>query len=218
MDATGREISTGNAAKIAVELTALSITHNLDLDGVLAVYGDVLDKVSGLIINASEVNAAGAPAGFDPIASLQRNLPGSELVQQMPAGETPYAPTALTVVAPPAAVPQFQPAPVAAPAPVAPVPQFAPQAPAPIPGVPQAGAGDPDTAQAWDVFFTDLAQGTWAQNWEDNRGNKKSDKSPDFKHRSWTRPGERYKVSLYIDGKKNPADVQQRLRAAGVIA
>ena len=84
-----------------------------------------------------------------------------------------------------------------------PVQQQAPQGPAPVPGA-GTGDGDAETAQAWTLFFSDIANGQYANNWEDVRGSKRSDKSPDFKHKSLKDSGGKYKISLWVEGKKNP--------------
>lgn len=197
MDNVGKEISVGNAAKIAADLTTLSLTTGMDTDAVLAVWADLHAKVSQQVIATSEALAPTAPSfvgvapqaaqvvapqAFNPEAALQAAFPGSAMVSAQPA-----------VVAAPSAPP-----------------------PAAIPFAGNPGGGDPQVAEAWEVFFTDAAQGNLANNWHDNRNNKRSANSPDFKHKSWKRPGDKYEVGLYIESKKNPAGLAERLAAIGI--
>jgi hypothetical protein len=48
------------------------------------------------------------------------------------------------------------------------------------------------------------------------RGSKKSDKSPDFRHRTLKDSGGKYRVSLWTSGKKNPENLAARLAAVGI--
>jgi hypothetical protein len=93
--------------------------------------------------------------------------------------------------------------------------QQAPQGPAPVPGA-GTGDGDPETAQAWALFFNDIASGQYANNWEDVRGSKRSAKSPDFKHKSLKDSGGKYKISLWVEGQKNPSWVPAKLAELGI--
>ncbi len=210
MDSTGKEISVGNAAKIASELTAFCLNTGADPDAVVEVYGDILEKVAARIISTSEAATGGAPAGFAPATpqqtqALQHAFPGSQ-VQAAPAPAAPFQQP--QVVAPPSNVVPF-------PQQAAPAPQFG--GPAPVPGVAPATDGDPETANYWTMFFNDIANGTWVNNWEDNRATKKGEKSPDFKHRTLKDSGGKYKASLWINGPKNPSWVAGQLAAARVV-
>jgi hypothetical protein len=210
MDTQGKEIATGNAAKIAAELVELSVVHQVPTETVDALFDHYLERVSARLIAVSEQNA---PA-FDPTAALAAAFPGSTFVPQ-PAVAEPAAPT---YVAPPSA-----PAPTApsafVPAAAAPAaqPAFVPQGPAPIPG---ASTGNSQKAaealEGWTLFFQDIQNGTYAQNWEDVRAQKKGPKSPDFKHRSWKRAGSKFTVGLWIDAKENPDFVRPQLAQLGI--
>lgn len=108
--------------------------------------------------------------------------------------------------------PQQAPAPVQDPNPAhlvpAPQPQYQPQAPvAPAPqpaAIPGAADGDPIVASIWEEFFQD-PQAFW-----DNRNGKRNPKAPDFKNKA---NGDR---ALWLNDKKNPSWVAQRLAAAGI--
>lgn len=195
MNNEGKEISVGNAAKIASELTTLALSTGLDPEAILEVYDGFLQAVATKVIATSEAHAPDfvpsvpGPQPFNPEAAVQAAFPGTTVVA------TPAAPAPANVVA--------FPTPAAA-------------APAAIPGASAPGAGDPQVAQAWDQFFADIASGQFASNWDDNRGSKKGENSPDFKHKSWKLPGQRYTVSLWITGKKNPADLAGRLAQVGI--
>jgi hypothetical protein len=222
MDNQGKEISVGNAAKIASELTQLSLVHQIPPETVEALYFHYLETIAPKLIEVSE---AQAPA-FDPAAALQSAFPGSTFVPQQPAA--PAAPAAPQYVAPPSQAGPFPGAP-SAPAPsfvpAAAVPAAAPAVPqgpgpAPIPGASTGGPNNDQKAaealEAWTVFFTDIQNGSWAQNWEDVRANKRSDKSPDFKHKSWKRPGSKFFVGLWVGAKENPDWVAPQLAQLGI--
>jgi hypothetical protein len=209
VDNYGKGQSVGNSAKIASELTALALTTGLDPDAIFDVWQGLIGKVASatIALNESVEDAPAVPAfaqaapavaapAYNPVAAVQNAFPGSTVVTAPPA--------APQVVAPPAA-----------PANVVPFPQQA-AAPAAIPGAAPAGGGDPAVAQAWDLFFQDVANGTWAQNWTDNRASKRGANSPDFKHNSIKQANSRYNLSLYITSNKNPADVPARLAAIGI--
>ncbi len=211
MDNVGKEISVGNAAKIAAQLTSIAYENGADAATVFECWAGLHGAVAEHLLTTTEQfvpeapvttvfgqTAPAAPAApaapFNPEAALQAAFPGS-VMQTTP-----------SVVAPPAApgnVVQFPSG--------APVPQ-----PAPIPGA-STGGGDPELAAAWDLFFQDIQTGQWANNWIDNRATKKGANSPDFKHRTLKQASNpKYNVTLYIDGRKNPADVKARLAAVGI--
>jgi hypothetical protein len=216
MDNTGRQISAGNAAKIAADIALEAVRSNLDPDTVVGVWSSILPAVTSQIIATSEsvelTQPAPAAAGaFQPQQALQNAFPGSQVVT------SPFQPATAPQAAP--AGPAAFVAPPVAPAPsnVVPFPvqQAAPQGPAPVPGV-GGGDGDPEVAQAWSMFFNDIQNGQWANNWEDVRGSKRSDKSPDFKHKTLKDSGGKYKISLWVEGKKNPSWVAPQLASMGV--
>lgn len=190
----------GNAAKIAAELTGLALQHNTDPASIVPLFSQALDLVIAEIDSRIDHGPAQpAPtAGFNAEQSIQSNFPGT------------------TIVPPPSAAP-------AAPNPGATVIQLPVPGPAAIPGAatPAATQGpDPLAVEAWTQFFNDIAAGAYAQNWEDLRPVKASGKmkanGPDFKHKSWKRPGDQYTVSVWIDGKGNPDWVKPKLAEIGV--
>jgi hypothetical protein len=99
----------------------------------------------------------------------------------------------------------FTPPATAAPAPAAPAPAPAP-APVPVPG---AGDGDARLDALWREFFADPSQ------WYDNRRDKRTPNSPDFKHKTKKTPDGKYNLGLYADDKKNPSWVADGLRQLG---
>jgi hypothetical protein len=143
-------------------------------------------------------------ATVEPYAVAQA-FPGAEQVTPQPVTQ----PSAVVGnVAPIQSAPSYQPqaAPVAAPAVGGPAP------------VPQASNAAPADSEAlWQDLF---ANPPWAgpnSPWEDVRSQKRSEKSPDFRHRTMvdpsSPPGKAYKVSLWVNGKSTPAWVTQAFTA-----
>jgi hypothetical protein len=222
MDNQGRQISAGNAAKIAADIALESVRSNLDPDSVVQVWAGILPAVTSNLIGVSESVELPEPTqpaptpGFQPQQALMTAFPGSQVVtsQAQPATAPQAAPAApAAYVAPPVAP---------APSNVVPFPvqpqgpsPFPAQGPAPVPGV---GNGeDPETAQAWAMFFNDIATGQYANNWKDNRGSKRGPRSADFVHNTLKQQSNpKYALSLWIDGKKNPAYVAGELAKLGI--
>ena len=86
--------------------------------------------------------------------------------------------------------------------------QAAPAAPAPVPGVQQQGP-DPEVAALWNQLLSDVQTGQFQANWYDNRADKTNPRAPDFKRKS-------DKAALWLQGKKNPANLPQLLSAVGL--
>jgi hypothetical protein len=106
-----------------------------------------------------------------------------------------YAPPA-----PPQYAQQAAPAPWAGP-PAAPAP-----APAPFPSAAPAGGNEAAEVDAlWRDYYAN------PQNWDDKRGSKRSDKSPDFTHRfNKQAPEGKYPVGLWLNGRHTPTWVKQQ--------
>jgi hypothetical protein len=207
-------ITVGNAAKIAADLVGTHVTSGIDLDTVIGLWISTLDTVIEVTVgHQSDAPTATPPKPALPTLPAPAAAPAApvfnaeqSITQAFPGTQVQTTPGQVQLVAPPAA------AAAAAPAPA--------PAPAAIPGA-SAGGEDPELVEAWGVFFEDLERGTFANNWEDNRSLKaqggKYAKIPDFKHKTWKRPGSKWPVGLYISDKKNPQWVAQRLGAAGVV-
>lgn len=217
MDNQGRQISVGNAAKVAADIALKALETGLDPEAAVAVWAGIFPSVAAELIKVSEqaevpdavpafvqqaqANAAAGGGPFDPVASMQAAFPGAQVATN------PFQP---------ATAPGPQPAFVAPPSNVVPFPvQPAAPGPAPIPGA-ASGDGDPEVAQQWAMFFADIENGTWTQNWKDNRASKRGEKSPDFKHNTIKDSGGKYTISLWVNGKKNPSWVAGRLAAIGI--
>jgi hypothetical protein len=213
MDNTGRQISAGNAAKIAADIAIESVKAGLDPDTVVQVWAGIVPAVTSHLIGVSESVELTQPApSFEPQQALQASFPGAQVVT------SPYQPATAPQAAPagPAAY-------VAPPSNVVPFPVQQPQGPAPFPAqgpapVPGVGNGeDPETAQAWAMFFNDIATGQYANNWKDNRSTKRGAKSADFIHNTLKQQSNpKYALSLWIDGKKNPSYVAGELARLGI--
>ncbi len=197
MPSTAPGVTVGNAAKIAAELTEFALTNNIDPAQVIPLFEQTLDGVLATMATRTEDTAA--PAGsntFSAEQSIQSAFPGTTVVPNEPQQVAPIPDTAPANVVPP-------------------TPTAVATTPAAIPGV----QADP-TEEAWNVFFASVENGTFAADWEDNRAVKqqggKFAKIPDFKHKSWQRPGDKYPVGVYIDDKKNPNWVAGKLAAIGI--
>lgn len=199
-------VTVGNAGKIAADLVVAAIQSGQDINAVIGLWSSTTDLVVGELAGltsdgpAPEPQApAGGVQGVPP--AIANAFPGTTVEPQQqvnPGGQQ---------IVPPGAQSNVVPLPTGG--------------PAPIPGVQaQAGGVDPDLEEAWQVFFNDVNNNTFAQNWDDNRQQKaqggKYAKIPDFKHKSWTRPGAKYPVGLYINDKKAPAWVAGALAQIGI--
>jgi hypothetical protein len=199
-------IRTQVSAKLAADLAIAAFQHGItDLDALVATVGELLPKVDLVL--------ADAIAASEAVVAAQTAFGPGTVVQSPAAAPAPAPAVPANVVAFPQ---QAAAAPIAGgPAPVSPFPASVP-GPAAIPGAAPAGGADPQVEQAWQQFFADIASGQWGANWDDNRANKRAANSPDFKHKSWKLPGDKYTVSLWIGGKKNPAWVAQQLAAHNI--
>lgn len=92
-------------------------------------------------------------------------------------------------------------------------PQPVGNGPAPVPGGGESAVMD----ALWNEFFADCDAGRFQQNWYDNRANKKTQWTPDFKHKTQGDKDKGNKV-LYLGDKKNPAWVTDRLRQMGLVS
>lgn len=202
----------GNATKVAADLTALALQYGIAIPDLVGTYSEAVDAV--LAIAAQRTDQP-----FNASQSIQSAFPGSTVQQQAPAPQAPQQPAqggfgqSPNVVAAPGA--QVVPFPGAGNqadnGPFGGAPQ--------VPGANQGGGGDESAQleQAWRQFFTDLANNQAANNWHDNRNNKKSAKSPDFRHKTWKfNDSDRFNVSLWVGSDKNPAWVAGELQKAGL--
>lgn len=187
----------GGAAKIAADLVSVAASTGQDLDTLVGLWASTFETVTGAVLQLQDEAGTypAQPAAPAPVAAAEAR------VQQAFPGTT--------VVAPPSAGPAPFPA---APAP-APVP--APAAPAAIPGATQGGGNDAKE-QIWNQFFNDIANGVFADQWSDYRVDKKSPRGPDFKHKSWTLPGEKYPVGLWLSDRSKIGWVDAKLREFGL--
>ena len=205
MDNQARGQAVGNAAKVAVDLTAIVFggTPVGDPTALFQVWQQLHQQVATSMIALNEsletpAPAAPHPAGFSAEQAVVSAFPGTTVVTA-PVAQPAVVAAAPVVVAPPSAV-------------LAQVP-----APAAIPNAGNPAAGNPEVAEAWEVFFADVQNRTFEANWHDNRTSKRSANSPDFRHKTWKRkPSDRYTVGLYLVSDKNPADLPQRLAAVGI--
>lgn len=198
MDEKTLGLISGNAAGIAAQLLQLSYTHDLNVEAILAQYQQVLPAVTDALVAAQAETL------------VKANLPGTTTVPATTA-PAPAAPAAAApaIVAPPAA-------PAAPAANVVPFPGAAAQVAA-IPGVAQP-AGDTEVDEAARQLLTDINNGQFEANWEDNRALKaqggKYAKIPHVKHKTWTRPGSKYPVGVYLDDRKMSPDLKAALAQA----
>lgn len=206
MDEKTLGLISGNAAGIAAQLLQLSYSHDLNIEALLAQYQQVLPAITDVLVaqQAEAITKAGFP-GSTPVAAPQA------APEPFPA----ISAVSPTVVAPPAVA--------AAPAPAAnvvPFPGAAAQVAA-IPGVAQ-GDIDPQVDEAARQLLQDINSGQFATNWEDNRALKaqggKYAKIPHIKHKTWTRPGSKYPVGVYLGDKKMSPDLKAALDQAFGVA
>lgn len=140
--------------------------------------------------------------------NVAQQLPGAQQVTPQPVTQPAAVVNAPTNVAPIQSAPSYQPqaAPVAAPA---------VGGPAPVPGVSNAAPADAEAL--WQDLFANPPWASPNSPWEDVRSQKRSEKSPDFRHRTMldpnNPPGKSYKVSLWVNGKGTPAWVTQAFTA-----
>jgi hypothetical protein len=197
MNDTDKRITAGVAAKVATDLLGFSLAYSLSEEQVLELYGSLHDRVTTRLISQAE--SLGTPEFVPTVVAQAFPATVGETHAHVVQAPGPVA-TSATVVQLPTS---FVPAPSAGPAAV----PFASQ-----------GGADPQVEQAWNQFFADVEAGPvqFAANWEDNRGSKRGENSPDFKHKTWKLAGEKYTVSLWINGKKNPSWLPDRLRSIGL--
>jgi hypothetical protein len=88
MDNQGRNVTAGNAAKIAADIALESVRSNLDPDSVVQVWSGILPAVTSVLITVSEGVEHPEPSqpaptpGFQPAQALQtafqrRAVPGA---------------------------------------------------------------------------------------------------------------------------------------------
>ena len=173
-------VTVGAAAKIAVEVTKLAAETGMTVDTIIPVFNEAL---SGVLETMEEHTDR-----KEPTFPAQAQAPTVQPSGSFNAPEAVHAafPGSTNVVAPPSAP---------APSNVTPFPQQqAPAAPAGLPGAAQGGDD-----QVWQMLLADIQSGKFDDNWYDNRVDKKSAKSPDFKHKSYkTDPGSKYTASIWL--------------------
>lgn len=155
------------------------------------VYQATLDAIYE--INRAKVAAALSVESFPGAVVLPSEAPLAG--QQVQSNVVPFPQTA-------------QPAQVGAP-----VSPFPPQPTGPPAVIPGAAAPPADDEALWRDLFANPG------NWEDVRGKKQSEDSPDFKHKfqNQTKPaknGRYYPLSLWISGRNTPAWVHQSFGGA----
>jgi hypothetical protein len=190
-----RSIAVNVAAKVATDLTRIAVELNTDGETVLGIFDEILaGSVASVLKQQTDAAAVAAVTSAFPGTTFQPSAPVTFAPNPQPAPQTPTGGG-------------FNPGPSPFPA-----QQY------PVPGAtaPATQGPDPETAQYWELFFQDIQTGAWQQNWEDVRGSKKSDKSPDFRHRTLKDSGGKYRVSLWTSGKKNPENLAARLAAVGI--
>lgn len=202
MDNHNRGQAVGNAAKIAADLTEIALQTGQDAQTVFDLWAGLFETVAEHAIKVNESYEVEPVVPDFAKQPIQAPSPAPAAFNPVQAVQSAF-PGTQVITAPPAGPGNVVP--------------LRPAGPAPVPGVAPQG-GDPVTEENWNVFFADIDAGTWANNWKDNRLTKRSDKSPDFQHQSWKRPGARYNVSVYLDDKKNPPWVAEKLRQYGVVA
>lgn len=182
------EITSGNAAKIALDATLAVLGPEPEPETLLSLYSDFHPKFTQLLLDNQAVFI------------VQNEPPGTVVAPQA----APQAP-----VAPPAAV---QPFPAAQPQPGG--QPFQAAAPAALPGV-QSDPADQLWQMFFNDIQTNQLSANWFDNRVGKQNPKSPDfKHKTFKRN----PSDKYTAGLYLDDKKNPAWVTAQLRQLGLVA